>query len=361
LAEIRLENVSHIYPGNVQAVKDVTWTIEDGIAAALLGPSGCGKSTLMKIIAGILHPTRGRVFIGGEDMTAAPIEKRNIGMVFQFPTVYSMSVFENIAFPLKNRGFPSNEIRKRVKEIAELMGLTNLLNTYAPSLDPGTRQKIALARAIVRGELNALIMDEPLTNIPPEERMMVRLAIKEIRRIYKTTMIFVTHDQSEAFSMSEKVAIMKDGRILQYSKLDEVYERPRNIFIAYFVGHPGMNILQCSLRNMRSLDFGDFSLPISQSMSQAIAAACKGNTSKIYFGIRPEYVIVDKVKRPGWIDFKCIGTEFGENKLILLLKKGTTEIQASTSRFDIKEDDQVWVNFPEEKIRIFDSNGDLII
>lgn len=361
MAEIKLENVSHIYPGNVEAVRDVTWTIEDGIAAALLGPSGCGKSTLMKIIAGILYPTKGKVFIGGNDMTTAPIEKRNIGMVFQFPTVYSMSVFENIAFPLKNRGLPSDEIRKRVKEIAELMGLTNLLNIYAPKLDPGTRQKIALARAIVRGELNALIMDEPLTNIPPEERMMVRLAIKNVRRTYKTTTIFVTHDQSEAFSMSEKVAIMKDGRILQYDKLNEVYERPRNIFIAYFVGHPGMNIVQCSLRNTHTLDFDDFSLPISQSVSQAIVTWCKGSVSKIYFGIRPEYVIVDKTKRPGWIDFRCIGVEFGENKLILLLKKETTEIQAAVPRFDIKEGDQVWVNFLEEKIRIFDSNGDLIV
>jgi len=361
LAEIKLENVSHIYPGNVEAVKDVTWTIEDGIAAALLGPSGCGKSTLMKIIAGIIHPTKGRVFIDGNDMTTVPIEKRNIGMVFQFPVVYNMSVFENIAFPLKNRGFSSDEIRKRVKEIAELMGLTNLLNVYAPKLDPGTRQKVALARNIVRGELNALIMDEPLTNIPPEERMMVRLAIKNIRRTFKTTTIFVTHDQSEAFSMSEKVAIMKDGKILQYDRSNEVYERPRNTFIAYFVGHPGMNIIQCSLRNMHVLDFGDFSLSISQSMSQAIVTGCKGNISRIYFGIRPEYVIVDKIERPGWIDFECISTEFGENKLILLLKKETTEIQVSVPRFDIKEGDRVWVNFPEDKIRIFDSDGDLIV
>jgi len=360
MAEIRLEDITHIYPGNVVAAREVNWTIEDGVAAALLGPSGCGKTTLMKIIAGILHPTKGRIFIEGEDITDFPIERRRLGMVFQFPTVYSMSVYENLAFPLKNMGLQTSEIRKRIKEVSELLGLEEVLNLPALSLDPGTRQKVALARAVIRGRLNALILDEPLTNVPPEERMKVRLAIKTVRKVYKTTMIFVTHDQSEAFSMSEKVAIMNEGKILQYGTLDEVYENPKNTFIAYFVGHPGMNILSCDLKN-NELDFGDFSIIIPETMSQAIRERCKHSTSRIYFGIRPEYVLVDTVRKPGWINFRCIGVEFGENKLILLLKKENTELQASVPRFDIREGDQVWLYFPEDKIKIFDSNGNLVL
>jgi len=363
MIEIVLENVTHAYSKDVVAVRNVNWIIEKGIAAGLLGPSGCGKTTLMKLIAGILYPTKGRIYFDEEDVTDLPIEKRNIGMVFQFPVIYRMSVYDNLAFPLRNIRFSSTEIRKRVKEISELLELDNVLHLNAHELDPGTRQKVALGRAIVRENINALILDEPLTNVPPEDRMKVRLAIKNVRKACKITMIFVTHDQSEALSMSEKVAIMKDGQILQYDERDTIYERPKNTFIAHFIGYPGMNLLLCDLRN-DELDFGDFVLrdaEIAVVIKNVKRAISNSKTSRIYFGIRPEDVRVDNKKKSGWIEFKCVESEFSENKQILLLKKESTEIRVTTSRFDIKEGSNVYVYFPYDKIRVFDLNGDLIL
>jgi glycerol transport system ATP-binding protein len=362
MAEIKLENITHIYSKDVVAVKDVNWVIESGVAAGLLGPSGCGKTTLMKVIAGILRPTKGRVYFNGEDVTDSPIEKRNIGMVFQFPVVYHMTVYDNLAFPLRNIGYPVVEIKRRIKEISQLLELESVLHFNAYELDPGAKQKVALGRAIIRGEMNAIILDEPLTNIPPEGRMKLRLVIKNVRKVYKTTMIFVTHDQSEAFTMSEKVAIMKDGQILQYDTQDAIYDKPKNTFIAHFVGHPGMNLLLCDLMEDR-LDFGDFQVKdkdVVGLIKNVKKLTGDSKTSRIYFGIRPEHVKVDNNERPGWIEFKCIGSEFSENKQILLLKKESTEIQVTTHRFDIKEGDTLYVYFPHEKVRFFDLNGNLI-
>lgn len=355
MAKIGLEHVTHFYRGNILAVDDVNWVISDGCASALLGPSGCGKTTLMKIIAGLLSPTRGKVLFNDRDVSDVSVEERDVAMVFQFPVVYSMSVFDNLAFPLRNRGVPKGEVKKRVIEAAGFLGLSDKLREEATGLGPGDQQKVALGRAVVRENPSVVMLDEPLTDIEPESRVKLRLILKEIQRDLKHTLIYVTHDQTEAFTLAEKVALMRKGKIIQYDHPKVLYEKPKSTFVGFFVGSPGMNILNCTLSG-DILDFGEFSLPIS-----SLKPILEKHGSEFQLGIRPESVQVSKTKRVDWISFKCRVREPGENVYNLGLVLGRNEIIARTKAADILEGDDVWVRFPEDKTRIFDKKGNLII
>ena len=356
MAKITLKNIRHVYRGNVEAVRGVTLEIPDGLPIALLGPSGCGKTTLMKIIAGLLTPTEGRVYFDDNDVTAVPPHLRNVGMVFQFPVAYSMSVFDNIAFPLRCAGYPTNEIRKRVMEVAEMIGLKHLLDADGMKLPPAERQKVALARALARENLNVLILDEPLTNIPPEERVRLRILLKKIQSSLMVTSIFVTHDQTEAFTFAKKVAVMKDGRIVQFADMKTLFERPANTFVGFFVGSPGMNILDCTLEEGR-LNFGSFSLPISSEVSSYLEKHGK----RFKLGIRPENLEVSKSQVEDAVQFRCIFREFSGGVFILALRRDNINIAARTSDPTIREDEDVWVRFPIDKVRIYDESGEKLI
>jgi len=356
MAKITLDGIRHVYRGNVEAVKGVDLEISDGLPIALLGPSGCGKTTLMKIIAGLLTPTEGRVYFDDRDVTNVPPHLRNVGMVFQFPVAYPMSVFDNIAFPLKCAGYSASEIRRRVMEIAELIGIKHLLNIDGMKLPPADRQKVSLARAIVRENLNVLILDEPLTNVPPEERVKLRVLLKNIQNQFMVTSIFVTHDQAEAFTFAKKVAVMKEGRIVQYADMKTLFERPANIFVGFFVGSPGMNILDCTLKEDR-LDVGPFAIPISSELRVYLMS--QGTRFKL--GIRPEHVEVSRKMIQGGIPFKCIVREFVGNVFILTLGKDGVEILARSTDPTIREGEEVWVRFPEDKLRIYDATGDRLL
>lgn len=356
MAKILLKDVKHVYRGNVEAVKGVTLEIPDGIPIALLGPSGCGKTTLMKIIAGLIVPTEGQVYFDETDVTNIPPNMRNVGMVFQFPVVYNMSVFDNIAFPLKCAGYPSDKIKNRVKEISELIGLSRFLDLNGLKLNPADRQRVALARALAREELNVLILDEPLTNIPPEERAKMRILLKALQKKFMYTSIFVTHDQSEAFTFAKKVAVMKEGRILQYDELRVLFERPANTFVGFFVGSPGMNILTCKLEENK-LNFASFSLPISEKLRALLEQ--HGNEFKV--GIRPEYIKLSKSEVPNGIRLKCIVKEFIQNVYILTLSGDGVEIVARTNNPEFKEGEYLWAVLHEDKLRIYDRGGENLI
>ena len=221
MAEIRIDNLRHSYMPDPRheddfALKRLSLTWEDGGAYALLGPSGCGKTTLLNLISGLLTPTEGTISFNGRDVSHATPEERNIAQVFQFPVIYdTMTVYDNLAFPLRNRGVPEAEIKARVSEIAEMLELTRTLDNRASGLTADGKQKISLGRGLVRSDVNVIMFDEPLTVIDPHLKWQLRSKLKELHLRTKRTMIYVTHDQTEALTVADQVVVMTQGEVVQ--------------------------------------------------------------------------------------------------------------------------------------------------
>ncbi len=356
MVNVLIDNVSHTYTKPVVTIALININLEfkHGGFYALLGPSGCGKTTLMKIIAGLLKPTKGKVLFDGIDVTEWSPRKRNVAMVFQFPVVYEMSVYDNIAFPLRNYGYGEETIRKKVHEIAELVGIKNILKIHASKLDPATRQKVAIARALVR-EPSVFLFDEPLSNLDPLSRMELRVKIKELQRAVKTTMIYVTHDQAEALTLADYVAVMNEGRVLQFDTPTNLYEHPRNTFVGFFIGNPGMNFMNCELVE-NGLGCSDIFYPLSTKEIETI----RGYGNKFILGIRPEYVKVSKEQ--GLFKAKCVVREdLGAAVLLHLETSSGLSLKAKLPPFiNVNEGEWLYIDFPREKIRIFTESGNLI-
>ncbi len=240
--EVRLEHVTKRF-GRVVAVDDVSLTFPDGRFTVLLGPSGSGKSTLLYLIAGIYKPTSGRILFGDRDVTRLPPKDRNVGLVFQNYALYPhMTVYENIAFPLRLRRIPDREVDARVQEVARLLRIEELLDRYPGQLSGGQQQRVALARALVK-EPEVLLLDEPLSNLDALLRVAIRAELKRLQRRLGITAIHVTHDQAEAMSMGDLVVVINKGRLQQTGPPEEVYNRPANLFVATFLGNPPANTL----------------------------------------------------------------------------------------------------------------------
>jgi len=217
---------------------------EDGGAYALLGPSGCGKTTMLNIMSGLLVPSHGSVLFDGRDVTRASPQERNIAQVFQFPVIYdTMTVAQNLAFPLKNRKVPEAQIRERVGAIAEMLELSGQLDQRAAGLAADAKQKISLGRGLVRPDVAAVLFDEPLTVIDPHLKWQLRRKLKQIHHELKLTLIYVTHDQIEALTFADQVVVMTRGRAVQVGAADALFERPQHVFVGHFIGSPGMNFL----------------------------------------------------------------------------------------------------------------------
>ena len=249
MAKITLDNLAHSYlPEPKQpddwALKEMNHVWADGEAYALLGASGCGKSTLLNIISGLLKPSQGRILFNDQDVTGQATAERNIAQVFQFPVVYdTMSVRENLAFPLKNRGASAAYVAQRVQAVAQMIGMEDQLNRKARGLTADAKQKISLGRGMVREDVNALLFDEPLTVIDPQMKWELRTQLKALHHEFGHTMIYVTHDQTEALTFADKVVVMHDGRVVQVCTPEELFERPAHTFVGSFIGSPGMNVL----------------------------------------------------------------------------------------------------------------------
>jgi multiple sugar transport system ATP-binding protein len=240
--ELRFDHVSKSFD-HTSVLQDLDLVVEDGTFLALLGASGCGKTTAMRIMVVLETPTTGRVHIGANDVTPLPPRDRNIAMVFQSYALYPhLKVRENISYPLTIRKLPKGEIERQVARVSEMLGLGALLDRKPKQLSGGQRQRVALARAIVR-QPDAFVMDEPLSNLDAQLRVQMRTEIKALQREMNTTMLYVTHDQVEAMTMADQVAIMRDGKLQQVSPPDELYARPHNTWIARFVGTPPMNVI----------------------------------------------------------------------------------------------------------------------
>ena len=266
------------------ALRDINIDCQDGGAYALLGPSGCGKTTLLNIVSGLLNPTKGKVFFDDKDVTSQTPVERNIAQIFQFPVIYdTMTVYENLAFPLKNRGMTDGEIDSRVKEIAEMLELTKTLNNKASGLTADGKQKISLGRGLVRSNVNVIMFDEPLTVIDPHLKWILRSKLKELHQEINRTMIYVTHDQTEALTFANQVVVMHEGQVVQTGTPVELFEKPKHTFVGYFIGSPGMNILPCQIQN---------GIPAIDGVKISIGTEIKKKSSfaKTEIGIRPEFI-----------------------------------------------------------------------
>ncbi len=291
MARVELNNLAHSYkprpfsPSD-WAVKPMTLVWDDGGAYALLGPSGCGKTTLLNIISGLVMPSQGKVLFDDIDVTTLPTERRNIAQVFQFPVIYdTMTVAENLAFPLRNRGIEWRRIAERVKQVASMLDLSSDLQCMASGLTADMKQKISLGRGLVREDVRAILFDEPLTVIDPHLKWQLRGALKRVHRHSRTTMVYVTHDQTEALTFADKVVVMLEGEVVQIGTPQELFEEPAHTFVGYFIGSPGMNVLPAVVDGCNAR-IGD----------STIKLACKypkfASEKKVEVGIRPEFLLV---------------------------------------------------------------------
>jgi multiple sugar transport system ATP-binding protein len=279
VAEIVLDSVSKVFSGGVVAVDDVSLTIDSGEFLVLVGPSGCGKSTLLRMIAGLEEVTGGTISIGEVDVTDLAPRRRDIAMVFQSYALYPhMTVRQNLGYGLKVRKTPKREITERVVRAAELLGLDELLDRKPAALSGGQRQRVAMGRAIVR-EPKAFLMDEPLSNLDAKLRVSMRAQLAALHSRLATTTIYVTHDQIEAMTLGERVAVMRDGRIQQVDTPQELYARPVNLFVAAFIGSPAMNLVEAEIGDGQ-LRFGGYAIPLPASHAPP--------TGRVIAGIRPE-------------------------------------------------------------------------
>ncbi|MBV9168493.1 MAG: ABC transporter ATP-binding protein [Chloroflexi bacterium] len=278
MAEVLLEDVVKSY-GEVVAVDHVSFKIEDGEFIALVGPSGCGKTTTLNLVAGLIELTSGTITIGGTVVNELDPKDRDIAMVFQNYALYpSKTVAENLAFPLQMRKMPRSEIQPRINRAAEMLGIEPLLNRRPRQLSGGQQQRVALGRALVR-DPKAFLMDEPLSNLDAKLRVQMRSQIKRLHQELGTTVIYVTHDQMEAMTMADRIAVMSGGVVQQLGSPDEIYERPANVFVAGFIGSPAMNFLRghvMSDNGSTAISGSGWQLPLSQAHAARVTRSSNG-------------------------------------------------------------------------------------
>jgi multiple sugar transport system ATP-binding protein len=281
MADITLEHLTKIYPGGIVAVDDVSLRIEEGEFIVLVGPSGCGKSTLLRMIAGLEEATRGAISIGGVEVTELAPRRRDIAMVFQSYALYPhMTVRKNIGYGLKVRRVPKDEARRRVEEVAKMLGLETMLERKPAQLSGGQRQRVAMGRAIVR-EPKAFLMDEPLSNLDAKLRVEMRASLAQLHARLGVTTVYVTHDQTEAMTLGQRVAVLDGGRVLQVDTPQRLYEHPTNVFVAAFIGTPAMNLVEGAIDGDEVV-FGGFRVPLDP------ARRPKGGSRPVVVGVRPE-------------------------------------------------------------------------
>ncbi|WP_148863103.1 ABC transporter ATP-binding protein [Marinobacter fonticola] len=292
MAEIQLNSLAHSYsrePSGAEdyAIRRMSHTWHKGGAYALLGPSGCGKSTMLNIISGLLQPSEGEVLFDNVKVNELSPKDRNIAQVFQFPVVYdSMTVYDNLAFPLKNADMPKARIKAKVEEIAAILELEPVLHKKAKGLTADEKQKVSMGRGLVRDDVSAILFDEPLTVIDPQLKWKLRRKLKQIHEQFSITMVYVTHDQLEASTFADKIAVMYDGQIVQFGTPRELFENPNHTFVGFFIGSPGMNLIEAQPVE-EGVQFSGITVPLNDTLMNSVRANRSGN---IKLGIRPEFV-----------------------------------------------------------------------
>jgi multiple sugar transport system ATP-binding protein len=345
MASITLNKISKAW-GSVVGVDGIDLEIKDKEFMVFLGPSGCGKTTTMRMIAGLEEPTAGDIFIGDEQMNEVDARDRDVAMVFQSYALYpNMTIYENIRFPLRMRGVPQANHDKLVRQAAEIVELGDLLDRKPRALSGGQRQRAALARAVVRHP-RVFLMDEPLSNLDAKLRLTMRAQLKHIQRQLETTTIYVTHDQIEAMTLADRIAIMSKGKIQQLGTPDEVYNNPANIFVAGFIGSPPMNLIKGDIES------GSFVGP-----DVRVAKTAKGNRKNVVLGIRPEDITI-AAKGKGHINSKLYSLEPTGDLTLVAAFAGEQLIVAKGARsFRQEIDTPISLNFAVEHIYLFDGDS----
>jgi multiple sugar transport system ATP-binding protein len=360
MAKVLLQDVVKKF-GSVAAVDTLTIEIADREFVTLVGPSGCGKTTTLRLIAGLEKVSAGQIYFDEEAVGHLPADHRDIAMVFQSYALYPhMNVYDNIAFALRMMRVERGEIERRVKWAAEMLGITELLQRKPRQLSGGQRQRVALGRSVVR-EPACFLLDEPLSNLDAKLRVTMRAELKRLHLELKRTFIYVTHDQAEALTMSDRIAVMNLGRLQQYGSPDEVYNRPRNMFVAGFMGSPSMNLLPGELANVEST--ARFVAPgLDQPLpARLLEGARRARGRNVFLGVRPESIVVrgDGVDAPPrgaqWISAAVYVQEPLGSDLFLTLLMGDTQVKVRTSPdLAVSAGDRVDVAFDPAKLHLFD-------
>ncbi|BDW83893.1 ABC transporter ATP-binding protein [Roseicyclus marinus] len=357
MSEIRLQQLGHSYRPNPTkeedfALKPVDLTWADGKTYALLGPSGCGKTTMLNIISGLLKPSHGRLWFDGQDVTGKSTSERNIAQVFQFPVIYATkTVGQNLAFPLECRNWDTAAVNRRVAEIADLLELRDMLSMPALKLSADQKQLISLGRGLVRPDVSAILLDEPLTVIDPQLKFALRRKLREINRATGVTMILVTHDQAEAMSFADEIVVMRDGRVQQFGEPAILFERPANEFVGYFIGSPPMNMLALAVRD------GGLVCP---ALECPVPGILRQSSGTLRLGLRAERIqLIDP--RPDTPRATVVEAEILGVEAVITLRTETEEpLRVKTRHYrSIREGDVVGLAVDPVDMLVY-SDGDLL-
>ena len=362
MASVTLDRLTKRF-GQIVAVNNVTLEVRDREFLVLVGPSGCGKSTTLRLIAGLEEVTDGNVFIGERLVNDVAPKDRDIAMVFQSYALYPhMSVYDNLAFGLKLRRTPKREIDRRVQDAAELLGIGQLLTRKPKQLSGGQRQRVALGRAIVR-EPKVFLMDEPLSNLDAKLRVSMRAELIKLHQRLQTTMIYVTHDQTEAMTMGTRIAVLRDGLLQQLDTPQQVYDHPSNMFVAGFIGSPSMNFVEARLTGDPDdiwVDAGSFRVQVPDQHRKVLAEHLD---KEVFFGIRPEDLFNPKYAPPDITDNSTFAaqvdvTELLGSQIYLYLLVGEQQLVAVVDpRTEFKTGDDVTMVMDMHKMHIFDRHS----
>ena len=356
MAEIQLKSLAHSYSDMPQgpddyAIRQLDHVWEKGGAYALLGPSGCGKSTMLNIISGLVQPSEGEVLFDGKRVNELSPRDRNIAQVFQFPVIYdSMTVYDNLAFPLKNNKVPASRIKARVHEIAEVLEIGDKLYRKAKNLTADEKQKVSMGRGLVREDVSAILFDEPLTVIDPQLKWKLRRKLKQIHEQFDITMVYVTHDQLEASTFADKIAVMYDGQIVQFGTPTELFEQPNHTFVGFFIGSPGMNLVDVE-RCAGGVRFGDVVITLD---SWQVDVLQRVKSSNIKVGIRPEFVQVSGSASDDTFESEVLDVEdLGIYKIVtVMLGEERLKVRQSED-FQTQIGGHVYLSFPKQWLKLY--------
>jgi ABC-type sugar transport system ATPase subunit len=356
MSEVRVEGLTKRF-GRVTAVDDLAFTFSEGRVTCLLGPSGCGKTTLLRIIAGLQTPDEGRVFFGDVDVTDLPPRKRNIGMVFQSSVVYrGISVYRNIELPLLMRKLPEAERRERIREVLDLLNLHEVAARDISQLDNVSRQKVSVARAVAYRP-DIILFDEPMTSIDSNSKIQFRHFFKELSKKLRQVIVYVTHDQTEAMTLADEIALMEGGRIVQHNDARTLYGEPESVFGGWFLGNPGMNFMKgtCESRDERDTVVSTFF-----AAPQAVRAEqAEGIPRELTIGIRPEHVRLSASPRQECVEatVRRKSITVGGQYLFDVERDGVrVKVKASNPPAELKDARTVWIELPVEHLVLFDGN-----
>jgi ABC-type sugar transport system ATPase subunit len=349
LKEIIFDGVSKSYDKETTVLDNLNFKINEGERLVLLGPSGCGKSTTLRIIAGLSSITSGKLILGGEVANDLEPKDRNISMVFQNYALYPhMSVRENICYALKINKVPQDEIEKRLKDVLTTLKLEGLEDRKPKDLSGGQRQRVALARALVK-QSDYFLLDEPLSNLDAQLRLHARKELVKLHEKYKMTLVYVTHDQVEAMTIGERIVLLNKGKIQMADSPNNIYNHPRNVFTATFIGSPSMNIIKSKVLDGK-VYIGDHQVMLPENLQKLISEYEKGN---VYLGIRPEYIDVAHEDKDN-IEINVNFVEDYGNKLgVYFDLEGSEHVLLSDDK-NIKNGDKLFIKFDREKICLFD-------